>query len=321
MNPPAEPFVILPNSDVATEKDRALLQAVKDLDTREAQGGNKVLWVVLALLFVGLGGLNWGWQEVASVGVAVALHEFGHVLAMRYLGYKNVRMLFIPLFGGLATGQPQTSDASKNAIVALAGPIFGIITTVLAGVAAWYMGSPAWLVNYVWVSLILNAFNLLPIHPLDGGQVANEVLFSRVPTLELVFRFLAFLAMAFLAWKLGSLGLGFLAFLSLGAIQPAIRRSRFLKEYRQETASQQVELDEKTVARLRTAVQNIFPTVNADSLEKNMPTHVKNLWLDTNKSYPSAAKSTLLLVVYGTTLLVITPMLLLLTSHYLGGRF
>lgn len=42
---------------------------------------------------------------------------------MRLSGYKNVRMLFIPLFGGLATGEPRELDATKNALVALAGPL------------------------------------------------------------------------------------------------------------------------------------------------------------------------------------------------------
>jgi Zn-dependent protease len=319
MSAPAEPFVILPNSDAALEKDRALLKAVQDLGVGDVPGGGKMLGIVLALLFVGLGGLNWGWESVAAIGIAVALHELGHVLAMRYLGYKNVRMLFIPLFGGLATGEMQTSDAGKNACVALAGPLFGFVTTALIGVACWYAGAPPWLVGFVWISLGHNAFNLVPIYPLDGGLVMNEILFARVPTLELVFRFLACLALGFLAWLDRSWVLGLFTLLNLGAIEPAVRKSRFLQEYRRALATEGAVLDEKTVGRFRTAVQNIYPSVNADSLEKTMPQYVKGLWLELHKSYPGFGISTALLGAYGFTLVILMPVLAYLAKRWLGA--
>ena len=42
-----------------------------------------------------------------------------------------------------------------------------------------------------YVFVLLNAANLLPLLPLDGGQVLNETVFSRHPLLRAGFRVLA----------------------------------------------------------------------------------------------------------------------------------
>ena len=144
------PYTPLPSGTVApggpTLSDEELLQAVV---SRGENAANKqsagALLLFTAVLFVSLGGLRWGWQTVIYLAVAVALHELGHVIAMRLCGYKNVRMLFVPLFGGLATGEPRELDATRNALVSLAGPVFGLLTTLLAAVAAlWESKSVGW---------------------------------------------------------------------------------------------------------------------------------------------------------------------------------
>ncbi len=319
MSAPVEPFVILPDPNADLEKNRDLLRAVEDLDTAQAGGGSKMLGVVLAVLFVGLGGLSWGWEAVASTGVAVALHELGHVLAMRWLGYKNVRMLFIPLFGGLATGEPQTADAGKNALVALAGPLFGFITTGLIGLAGWYAGPQPWLVNFVFIALGLNAFNLLPFFPLDGGQIMNEAAFARIPRLEWIFRILASGALGLLAWLDKSWILGAVAFFNLLTVDPAYRRACHVKNFARELKGQPPVLTESLVARLRLAVLAIHPKMRQQDLDKNMPVHVKGLWLDIQKSYPGFWGSAGIVAAYFVSFLVLMPALAFLAKRGLGN--
>lgn len=129
---------------------------------------------------------------------------------MRLFRYKNVRMLFIPLFGGLAQGKARQLDATKNAIVAIEGPVFGLISVVAAVAAALALESLPWLVKFAWISLGLNALNLLPFMPLDGGQFTNETMFSRYPVLEFVFRLVAIACLGWLAWDSRDFLLGLL---------------------------------------------------------------------------------------------------------------
>ncbi len=42
---------------------------------------------------------------------------------------------------------------------------------------------------------LINGFNLLPVFPLDGGRLLNQILFSRNRYLEGVFQFLAAVAL------------------------------------------------------------------------------------------------------------------------------
>ncbi|MES2735806.1 MAG: site-2 protease family protein [Verrucomicrobiota bacterium] len=318
MSAPPAPYVIMPQPELEANQDKALLEAVRALDTAKAKT-SKGLWLFLAVLFLALGGTSWGWASVVGIGIAVLLHELGHVLAMLLLGYKNVQMLFIPLLGGLAMGQPQVHDGGRNALVSLAGPVFGFVTTAVAGVLAYFWGSPSWLVNFVWISLGLNAFNLLPFFPLDGGQVMNETVFARVPVLEQLFRLAAAAALGYLAWLDKSWILGAVAFLNLITIDAAHRRACMVKRFWCELRGQPHELDEALVARLRAAVLAIHPKLNPAALEKNMPVHVKGLWLDIQKSYPGFWYSAGILTAYGFTLVILMPVLAYMAKRWLGA--
>lgn len=217
--------------------DEALLLALQTRgEGTPAKGSNLTLVIATALIFFAVGGMNNGIEYILLLTVAVALHELGHVLAMRIFGYKNVRMLFIPFFGGLATGQPQELDATKNAAVALAGPLVGLLTGGLAAGIAYQIGSPEWLVKFAWISLLLNGFNLIPFVPLDGGQLANEALFSRYPILELIFRLIALAGLAGLAWVMQAWLLGVVVVFMLIGTPLAYRRAVIIRNARHDPA-------------------------------------------------------------------------------------
>lgn len=188
---PTDPSLFPAAQPATGMSDEALLAAVNARGEESGRKSSLQTLLATGVLFLALGGLSWGWESVVYIALAVVLHELGHVFAMRHFGYKNVRMLFLPMFGGLATGEPRELDATKNAAVAIAGPVFGLASVLVAGVAAMWLESSSWLVEFAWVSLFLNAFNLLPLVPLDGGQFTNDVLFSRYPAMELGFRILA----------------------------------------------------------------------------------------------------------------------------------
>jgi len=277
-----------------------------------------LILLATGLLFLALGGLHWGWRSVVFIAVAIALHELGHVIAMRIFGYKNVRMLFIPLFGGLATGEPRELDATKNALVALAGPLFGLITAGLAGGLALATGSPQWLVQFAWVSLFLNGFNLIPFVPLDGGQIANETLFSRYPLLELLFRLIAVAGLGWFAWTSAAWFLGVLVVFMLIGTPMAFRHARLVRNARRDPAWQTRLLDLQTIALLREMVAAKFPDLARSKYEKALPGHVHGMWLDIHKRFPGPGRTVALLGAYAFTAVFLTGGLVFFLMRFLG---
>jgi Zn-dependent protease len=157
-----------------------------------------VLGVSLAL-FIGLGMRDSPIAFTALLIAVLFIHEMGHYIGMRAFGYRNVRMFFIPLFGAAVSGQKISAKGYQEAIVTLLGPLPGLLVAVALLVAACLPGMNEQLRNYLgWASAmfaLINGFNLLPILPLDGGRLLNQVLFSRNRYLEGVFLVVASLAL------------------------------------------------------------------------------------------------------------------------------
>jgi Zn-dependent protease len=134
-----------------------------------------VVWLVQ-----GSGTLN----DLGILIVVLIVHELGHAIGMRAFGYRDVTVFFIPLFGAAASGRPRGVARSKQAIVLLLGPLPGII----AGCVLAWIDGPAWLHTTAVMLIWVNALNLIPVEPLDGGQLFQVLVFSRHRILELVFR-------------------------------------------------------------------------------------------------------------------------------------
>ena len=127
---------------------------------------------------------------IACVFFSILLHEFGHIWAGRLFGRRGHIVLYS--FGGLAIGASDLSRRWQRIIVYLAGPgiqlaLYGVLNLVLshggedfisARENRWMRHGMAMLleINFAWPIL-----NLLPIWPLDGGQVSREIfeIFSR----------------------------------------------------------------------------------------------------------------------------------------------
>jgi Zn-dependent protease len=112
------------------------------------------------------------------------VHELGHAAAMRAFGYSDVRIFFIPLFGAAASGRRLGVARWKQALVLLLGPLPGIV----AGLALGFVGVTDWANTLALMLIVVNALNLLPIEPLDGGQLFSVLLYSRNRHLEIIVR-------------------------------------------------------------------------------------------------------------------------------------
>ncbi len=122
-------------------------------------------------------GLLFSWKFALAIMVQLFVHEYGHVHAMRRTGMKVRGMYFIPFLGALAVTEDAFSSRRQQAYVALSGPIWGSLLSLLpAGLFLW-THEPVWAAIAAWWALI-NLFNLLPIAPLDGGRVMQAFAFS-----------------------------------------------------------------------------------------------------------------------------------------------
>ncbi len=130
---------------------------------------------------------------ILSILVPVLLiHDLGHFIAMRLLGYRDVRMFFIPLLGATVRGRHFNEPGWKAAVVALAGPLPGIALGI--GGIAWCLfvsgPPPRWLLDALFVLILLNLVQLYPAMPSDGGRVVRAVVARRLPWFDFWFHLL-----------------------------------------------------------------------------------------------------------------------------------
>jgi tetratricopeptide (TPR) repeat protein len=149
---------------------------------------NKRLWLLGGsfLLFVLASASRFQSIQLLLFILVLLLHELGHVLAMVAFGYRDTTMLFVPWLGALATGKKENASLSEKVWLSLAGPLPGLILGI--GLAIAFPNDTSWLKDARVMLISLNIFNLLPIYPLDGGQVVESLIFSRRPYLGIIFQ-------------------------------------------------------------------------------------------------------------------------------------
>ena len=120
---------------------------------------------------------------VVAVFLSILLHEFGHIWMGRAFGSDGYIVLYS--FGGLAVGSNDVRSRWQRILVSLAGPaiqlalwgaMFGAI--YLVG-WKWVHAQPElaqfFIIEMLFINLFWPLLNLLPIWPLDGGQICREV--------------------------------------------------------------------------------------------------------------------------------------------------
>lgn len=143
-------------------------------------------WVVTAFLGgVGMRGVSV--QDVViwilCVLVSILVHEYGHGLMARLLGFPAAIVLYG--MGGLCFTDGERHEPWQRLLVLFAGPGAGFL--LAGGVGLVWLGltaerveiSPVGLSiidNLLWINIVWGILNLMPIWPLDGGQVTAVVL-------------------------------------------------------------------------------------------------------------------------------------------------
>ncbi len=146
-------------------------------------------WFLAAWYFISIRGqvyssVAWNIAEYLALFGIVLLHEFGHVFACRQVGGISNEIVLWPL-GGVALGRPPPRPGAELWTVA-AGPLVNVVLCpVLLGVV-WMATQLGWSQAYpefgrmlqmlFAINVWLLVFNLLPIYPLDGGQILRSLL-------------------------------------------------------------------------------------------------------------------------------------------------
>ncbi len=180
------------------------------------------------LLFALAFGLSFDWRFAWQLTVVVLIHEAGHLLGMLVFGYRDTRILFLPLLGAATIGHaPDHISATKELIVYLLGPIPGIFLGYACLIAGAVTGWDLFSLGIIF--LLVNYLNLVPIVPLDGGHIANLAVFQRYPKAQILFSVIGIVALVVMAFFLRSAIFVFLAVINLMQLK-MIRVMTFMEQ-------------------------------------------------------------------------------------------
>lgn len=126
----------------------------------------------------------WAVLEYLTLFLTVTLHEFGHALACRSVGGSANQIVLWPLGGVAYVAPPPRPGATLWSIAA--GPLVNLVLLpVFVGVfygcraAGMLQGHPD-LVRFLRAIIVMDVslfvFNVLPVYPLDGGQILRSLL-------------------------------------------------------------------------------------------------------------------------------------------------
>ena len=123
-------------------------------------------------------------SRIACLFVSILVHELGHAVLIRWAGFRPEIVLHG--FGGYAMYQPHRSIRTPVLVaISFAGPaagflLYGLVRAcepLVAGVPGRIVKDAVLQLEYI--NLFWGLVNLLPIYPLDGGQIVRTIMNSR----------------------------------------------------------------------------------------------------------------------------------------------
>lgn len=153
--------------------------------------------------------------------LVLLIHEFGHFSMMKRFKYENVRMLFIPLMGAFVQGSKDRYSQKESLLVVVFGPFPGII---LGSIGLYMSGiyQMDWLLLLSFIFIFVNAINLLPIDPLDGGQILKLIVIRQRDLYLMIFALISSLTLIVVGFLMKDwlvAGFGFLMGVRVRAMQ------------------------------------------------------------------------------------------------------
>ena len=143
------------------------------------------MWFLVVAILVQVRSSNTGMSSWQALGDLVGLfaivlaHEFGHALACKSVGGTANTIVLWPLGGVAFVKPPPRPGAFLWSLVA--GPLVNVLLIPILGaiVIATNVGLQDlshWSSTLFIINIVLLVFNMLPIYPLDGGQILQCLL-------------------------------------------------------------------------------------------------------------------------------------------------
>lgn len=201
------------------------------------------------------------WALVIVLTGVVVFHELGHFVAMKIYKYQDLGIFFIPLLGAYVSGKKQEVSQKQSAIILLAGPIPGIFLGIILHILSIQLELD-FLEKVAWILIFLNVLNLLPVYPLDGGQLLHRLFLDDYNILGKIFVLLSVALMAWVAISSGFLFLLFFPFMMVSRMIGDLQHERIEKKIEAEGIDLMKTYDELTPEeywKIRNAVIKYYP--------------------------------------------------------------
>lgn len=143
-------------------------------------------WVIMALLGTSFGRSASGGNEALMIALfviagalSIFVHELGHALTGKL--FKARPFIVLHGFGGFAAFPGSHFTRMQSFLVTAAGPLVQILLGVMAFVALFFLKdlseSFQYFISFLFtVSIFWALLNLIPVYPLDGGQMMAALL-------------------------------------------------------------------------------------------------------------------------------------------------
>jgi Zn-dependent protease len=173
-----------------------------------------LFWLIAILFGFSANNLFYSVLWVLAIFVSVLVHELGHALAYRRYGLRS--SIVLHTMGGLTVPETVSWGNSwanialsprEEIVISLAGPFAGFVFAVMVIIGVFTAGgsvSISWFLGFIplpvnatipfggailnvlivtllWVNFFWGLVNLVPVYPLDGGNVARYALLQYDP--------------------------------------------------------------------------------------------------------------------------------------------
>ena len=176
---------------------------------------------------------------MAAGVVSILIHELGHALTMRVFGGRHISIV-LHGWGGYAISQGAPFSRGQHILISLAGPLLQVACGLLVLIAlimsaATSSGStgleagPVYqlLYSFIDVSLFWAVLNLIPVYPMDGGQILRGILGPRHIQLTLQISIIVAIVVGLLSYRfLGTYLLPIFMVFSVVENYKALKRTR-----------------------------------------------------------------------------------------------
>ncbi len=141
-------------------------------------------WVLLAGGVTSLVGAAWAIGWIVVIFACVVAHELAHCVAARHHGVTVRGIVLLPI-GGMSEMDRIPDDPRAEVAIAASGPFASLLIGTALVTTSAALGQHWWpptlnagpLIGRLgWLNVLLAAFNLLPVLPLDGGRVVRALI-------------------------------------------------------------------------------------------------------------------------------------------------